>query len=75
MLSIDLLTVFNQHRFAVNSKVFQSVIRDLLYIDDCDLVIHTVDDMQIPVNHISASCKFIPSKRDFNVGKMAYLDI
>ncbi|CAI9716863.1 Hypothetical predicted protein [Octopus vulgaris] len=49
--------LFNLRRFAANSKVSQSIIRDLLYADDCDLVTHTVDDMQILMNCISASCR------------------
>ncbi|CAI9716018.1 Hypothetical predicted protein [Octopus vulgaris] len=49
--------LFNLRRFAANSKVFQSLIRDLLHADDFDLVTHTVDDMQILMNRISAPCK------------------
>ncbi|CAI9720338.1 Hypothetical predicted protein [Octopus vulgaris] len=43
--------------FAANSKVLLSIIRNFLYAYDCDLVTHTADDMQIPMNCISASCK------------------
>ena len=49
--------LFNIRRFSANTKVFQSIIRDLLYADDCDLVTHTVEDMQTLMNCISASCK------------------
>lgn len=43
------------HRFAANSNVLRSLICYLLYANDCDLVHHTVDAMQVFMNHISAS--------------------
>ena len=49
-------SVFDLSRLKANSKVFMSVIRDLLYADDCDLVSHTEDGLQLLVNSFDAAC-------------------
>ena len=39
--------VFNLRRFNTKSKTFQSLVRELLFADDADLVAHTEKDMQL----------------------------
>ena len=39
--------VFNLCRFITKSKTFQSLVRELLFADDADLVAHTEEDMQL----------------------------
>ena len=51
--------VFNLRRFASKTKVFISLIRDLLYADDCDLLTHTEQDMQNLMNLFSSACKML----------------
>ena len=49
--------LFDIRRFGATTKTFQTLIRDLLYADDCDLVTHSVSDMQHLMNKINESCK------------------
>ena len=51
--------VFNLRRFASKTKVFISLIRDLLYADDCDLLTHTEQDLQNLMNLFSSACKIL----------------
>ena len=48
--------VFDLSRLRAKSKVFTTVVRDLLYADDCDLVAHTVEDMQSLVSSFDSAC-------------------
>ena len=48
--------LFNLRRFDAKSKVFISLIRDLLCADDCDLVSHTIGDMQNLINAFDSAC-------------------
>ena len=48
--------IFNIRRLSSKTKVFVSLIRDLLYADDCDLVTHTECDMQHLMDRFSKSC-------------------
>ena len=47
----------SSHRFQANSKIIEALIRDLLFADDCCLVTHTVEDMQLLMNNFAASCQ------------------
>ena len=49
-------SVFDLSRLRANSKVFISVVKDLLYADDCDLVSHTEEGLQSLVNSFDAAC-------------------
>ena len=49
--------LFNLRRFNAKSKVLLTLIRDLLYADDCDLVTHTERDLQYVMDCLSTSCK------------------
>ena len=48
--------VFDLRRFSAKSKTFQSLIRELLYADDADLVAHSEEDMQKVMDLLSAAC-------------------
>ena len=48
--------LFAIKRFNAKSKCTINAIRDLLYADDCDLVSHTVEDMQIILDLFSKAC-------------------
>ena len=48
--------LFNLRRFASKGKVFASLIRDLLYADDCDLVTHEEPVMQTLMDSFSLTC-------------------
>ena len=48
--------VFNLRRFNAKSKVFQALVRDLLYADDADLIAHTEEDMQNIMDIFSRAC-------------------
>ena len=48
--------VFNLNRFKAKIKTFITLVRDLLYADDCDLVAHPEHDMQKIMDLFSNSC-------------------
>ena len=47
--------VFNLRRFNTKSKTFQSLVPELLFTDDADLVAHT-EDMQLIMDIFSRAC-------------------
>ena len=51
--------VFNLSRFRSKTNVFTSLIRDLLYADDCDLLSHTEQELQSLMNCFSSACKML----------------
>ena len=48
--------VFNLRRFNAKSNTFQTLIRELLYADEADLVAHTEEDMQKIMDNFSNAC-------------------
>ena len=48
--------VFSLHRFNTKSKTFQSLVRELPFADDADLVAHTEEDMQLIRDIFSRAC-------------------
>ena len=48
--------VFNLRRFNAKSKVFQDLVRELLYADDADFLAHTENDMQLIMDNFSRAC-------------------
>ena len=48
--------VFNLRRFNTKSKTFHSLVLELLFTDDADLVAHTKEDMQLIMDIFSRSC-------------------
>lgn len=48
--------LFNIRRFNASTKVLTKMIHDLLYADDCDLVVHTVTDIQHLVDAFAVAC-------------------
>ena len=38
--------IFNPQRLKAKTKVTKSLVRDLLYADDCAIVAHSEDDLQ-----------------------------
>ena len=48
--------LFNLSRLRCKSKVFQSMVRELLYADDVDLVAHSEEDMQSLMDRFSSAC-------------------
>ena len=51
--------LFDLKRFNAKSKCTINAIRDLLYADDCDLVSHTVEDMQKIIDLFSKACSYL----------------
>ena len=47
---------FDLRRFNCKSKIFNTLIRELLYADDADFVAHTENDMQHIMGRFSAAC-------------------
>ena len=48
--------VFNLRRFNTKLKTFQSLVRELLFADDADLVANTAEDMQLIMDIFSRAC-------------------
>ena len=48
--------VFNLRRFNTKPKTFQSLVRELLFADDADLVANTEEDMQLIMDIFSRAC-------------------
>lgn len=48
--------LFKLNRFAAKTLISMSVIRDLLYADDCDLVTHSEADMQKMMDLFATAC-------------------
>lgn len=46
--------LFNLRRSNAVNQTFITLIKDLLYADDCDLVCHSVADMQLPMDCFSS---------------------
>ena len=60
-------SVFNVRRLLSQRKVSSSLVRELLYADDCDIVAHSEDELQCFMNHFvstynSFSLKINPKK-------------
>lgn len=49
--------LFNIRRFEAKTKILLTLVCDLLYADDDDLVSHTTTDMQHFMDRLSQSCK------------------
>lgn len=49
--------LFNIRRFAAKSKKFLAMVLDVLDADDCDLVAHSVQGMQILMDRLSKCCR------------------
>ena len=49
-------SVFNVCRQLSQTKVFSSLVRELLYADDCDIVAHSEDELQCFRNHFVSAC-------------------
>ena len=54
--------VFNVLRLLSQRKVSSSLLRELLYVDDCDIVAHSEDELQCFMNHIVSACNSFGSK-------------
>ena len=64
--------VFNLRRFNVKSKVFQELIRELLYADDADFLAHTEADMQTIMDNFSRACDAFGLKISLKKTKVMY---
>ena len=49
-------SVFNVRRQFSLTKVSSSLVRELLYADDCDIVAHSEDELQCFMNHFVSAC-------------------
>ena len=49
-------SVFNVRRLLSQRKVSSSLVRELLYADDCDIVAHSEDELQCFMNHLVSAC-------------------
>ena len=48
--------VFNLRRFQAKTLVHESLVRELLYADDADLVAHSAEEMQIVMDRFADAC-------------------
>ena len=49
--------VYNIRRLSAHKKVSFSPVRELLYVDDFDIVTHSEDEMQRIINRFALACK------------------
>lgn len=49
--------IFNLRRFKAKTKVHHILVRELLYADDCALVAHTEEDVQVLIDCLSNATK------------------
>ena len=49
-------SVFNVRRLHSQRKVSSSLVRELLYADDCGIVVHSEDELQCFMNHFVSAC-------------------
>ena len=49
--------LFNLRRLQAKSKVFEALVRELLFADDCALAAHTQEDLQLIMNQFAEACK------------------
>ena len=49
--------IFNTQRLKAKTKVTKSILRDLLYADDCVIVAHSKDDLKRLKNSLSVATK------------------
>ena len=49
-------SVFNVHRLFSQRKVSSSLVRELLFADDCYIVAHSEDELQCFMNHFVSAC-------------------
>ena len=49
-------SIFNVCRLLSQRKVSSSLVRELLYADDCDIVAHSEDELQYFMNHFVSAC-------------------
>ena len=49
-------SVFSVRRLLSQRKVSSSLVRELLYADDCDIVAHSEDELQCFMNHFVSAC-------------------
>ena len=49
--------IFNNQRLKAKTKVTKSLVRDLLYADDCSIVAYSEDDLQRLINSLSVVTK------------------
>ena len=48
--------VFNVRRLLSQTKVSSSLVRELLYADDCAIIAHSEDELQCFMNHFVSAC-------------------
>ena len=49
-------SVFNVRRLLSQRKIPSSLVRELLYADDCDIVAHSEDELQCFMDHFVSAC-------------------
>ncbi|XP_076439429.1 uncharacterized protein LOC143278949 [Babylonia areolata] len=49
--------LFNLRRLHTKSRVFEALLREFLFADDCALAAHTHEDMQFIMDRFSTSCR------------------
>ena len=64
--------LFNIRRFNAKSKTFISIVRDLLYADDVDLVAHSEQDMQVIMDRFSEACRTMGLTISLNKTKVMF---
>ena len=49
-------SVFNVRRLVSQTKASSSLVRELLYVDDCDIIAHSEDELQRFMKHFVSAC-------------------